>query len=431
MICLLLLGDLSGSIPALWLILAGAFACYGAAVLIVLRRGNVLHCSNLSLLLVLIFGLLFRATLLASPPSLSHDVYRYVWDGRVQGAGINPYAFAPSAPNVAKLRDASFALINHPDISTIYPPLSQLLFRVVCTIHPGPFGMKVAFLLCEAGIVAVLIAVLRRRGLDESRVLIYAWNPLAIVEIAGSGHMDPMGILLLLLAAHALSLGRRGTATATLAGAFLAKLLPALALPLLWRRLAAEPISLRPRLALIWFPIVVAGGLAPYAGAGWKMVAGLSTYLDKWRFNDAAFSVAYWLLRDPTLAVDDAALALLRQTSALLLAAVACWAGWRIADPFRALFLIFGAYLLLSPTLHPWYLLWILPFLALFPNPAWLLLSGLVFLAYEVLIGYGRNRVWVEQDWVKWAQFGPFFLTALATPVYRRWRPAAAGECME
>ena len=81
-----------------------------------------------------------------------------------------------------------------------------------------------------------------------------------------------------------------------------------------------------------------------------------------------------------------------------------------------------GVYLVLSPTLHPWYLLWLLPFLSLFPQPAWILLSGLIFLAYEVLIAYSMNNVWAERDWVKWTQYGPFYLLLVLTPLQQCWR---------
>ena len=419
---LLSLGDLSLRIPALWSALAVAFVCYGVASLWLLRK------PGMSLPVILLLAVLFRLTMLASPASLSGDVHRYVWDGRVQTAGINPYAHAPEDTALAHLRDDSFQLINHRQIPTIYPPLSQLYFRLVCLIDASPLGMKIAFTLADLGIVAVLLLALDHRRQPPCRVLLYAWNPLPIIEVAGSGHLDSLGVLLLLLAAYALSTNRRQAAAVALAGAFLTKLLPLLALPLFWRRMGQRPFQLRGRWALAWFPVVSLLGFALFANEGSQLFAGLSTYLHKWRFNDALFTLGYGLLRDPELAIDDGALDLLRRSFAGLLIGVTCWVGWRVLDPFRALFIILGTYALLSPTLHPWYLLWILPFMALFPNLAWLLLSGLIFLAYEVLIGYGKDRVWLEQDWVMWAQFVPFYLVILAAPIYRRWRPAAAAE---
>ena len=416
------LGDLSLRIPALWSALAVAFLGYGIASAWCLRR------PGLSLPVVLLLALLFRLTMLASPASLSGDVYRYVWDGRVQSAGINPYAHAPDATALAHLRDDGFQQINHRQIPTIYPPLSQLYFRLVCLIDPSPLAMKIAFVLADVGIVAVLLLALRHRRQAPSRILLYAWNPLPIIEVAGNGHLDSLAILLLLLAAYALSTNRKTTAVWALAGAFLSKLVPLLALPLFWRRIADRPFRLRERWVLAWFPALTFVGFALFADVGSRLFTGLFTYLHKWRFNDALFSLGYGLLKDPELAIDDSALELLRRTFAGLLIVLSCWAGWRVPDPFRALFVILGTYVLLSPTLHPWYLLWILPFMALFPNLAWLLLSALIFLAYEVLIGYGKDRVWIERDWVKWAQFVPFYLVLVATPIYRRWRPSGAAE---
>ena len=416
------LGDLRLQIPALWSAVAISFFCYGLASLLSLRR------RDLSLPMILSFALLFRLTMLASPASLSDDVYRYLWDGRMQLAGINPYANPPESASLEHLRDDDYELISHRQIPTIYPPLAQFLFRLVCMVEPSPLGIKIAFTLADLGIIWVLLLVLRHRGRSPSRVVLYAWNPLPVIEVAGSGHLDALGVLLLVAAAYSLSKGRKQAAAWTLTGAFLSKLIPVLALPLLWRRMDEHPLRLRHRWPLAWFPVLTLVGFASFVDVGSRLFAGLFTYLDKWRFNDALFSLAYALIRDPALAIDDDALDLLRRTFAGLLVAFACWAGWKIADPFRAIYLILGVYLVLSPTLHPWYLLWILPFMTLFPNLGWLLLSGLVFLAYEVLIGYGRDRVWIEQNWVKWAQFAPFYLVTFATPIYRRWRPTAAGE---
>ena len=94
-----------------------------------------------------------------------------------------------------------------------------------------------------------------------------------------------------------------------------------------------------------------------------------------------------------------------------------------IADPLRVLFVILSAFILLSPTLHPWYLLWILPFLPFFPNPAWLCLSGLVILSYEVLGRYVHLGVWEEQVWVRWVEFAPFYLLLVAVPILRKLPP--------
>jgi hypothetical protein len=407
LLCVCALGPLQHQIPLFWALLLPAFLCYLAA------SWWAWHRPAGPLWPLLGMALLFRLTLLLSPPSLSDDIYRYVWDGRMQLAGINPYLYAPEAPELAHLRDGLYPGINHKDISTLYPPLAQGFFLLVCVLHPGLLAMKGALLLVELGVVLLLLRILRQRGQDTRRALLYAWNPLPIVEVAGSGHLDVLAILPLLLALYWLEAGRRRTAVWASAGAILAKFLPALALPLFWRCLRGQ------RRLLWWLPLLVGLGFLPYAGAGLQLYAGLHAYLDKWRFNDACFSLVYQLLKDPALGQDEAALYQAKLVCAALLGLVMVWASWRGGDLYRAAFAILGAYLLLTPTLHPWYLMWALPFLALFPAPAWLYLSGAIFLAYDVLSVYCSTGLWEERSWVLWAEFLPFYPLLLAQPLYR------------
>ena len=419
LLILVFVGDLRAQVPHFWAGIFPAFLLYLLAILYICKRPTG------SLRLILLFALLFRLTFWWSPPTLSDDIYRYIWDGRVQLTGINPYLYPPQAEELAHLRNELYPGINHKEISTIYPPLSQLFFRLVCALHPGPGLMKFGLLLCEFGLVLLLVAILRQRSQDPRRVLLYAWSPLAIVEVAGSGHSDALGIFLLMLSLYWLA-GRCSTAAVwALAASFLGKLFPALVLPLFWRYLAPEGgfsslrrwFHLRSRRAFIWFPLLTLLGFLPFLDAGPKLFAGLQTYLVKWRFNDAAFALLYDALFHTV--GSDHALGIARWLSAGFLLLVALWASVRFADPYRAAFWIMGAYLLLSPTLHPWYLLWILPFLPLFAHPAWILFSGLVFLAYEVLIDYSKTGIWTEQAWVKWAQYGPFYFFLATCSMYR------------
>lgn len=142
-----------------------------------------------TLWLVLGVALLLRAIVLPGPAFLSNDINRYVWDGRVQAAGINPYRYLPADPALAALRDATvFPFINRADTAlTIYPPAAQALFLLVQEIHPGVFGIKCAMAGAELAAIGALLALLGRAGLPRARVLIYAWHPLPVWEFAGNG----------------------------------------------------------------------------------------------------------------------------------------------------------------------------------------------------------------------------------------------------
>ena len=412
------LGDLRPAIPWFWMLYAVAFSAYLAgAAFVAMRRG--------SLAAVLIGAAVFRLTLLPAAPSLSDDIYRYLWDGRVQLAGINPYLHSPGDAAVEELRDAHYPHINHKSVPTIYPPLAQLFFLGVSAVSHTVTAMKAALLCCEALLAAILILLLRRSGRDPRWVLLYLWNPLAVVEIAGSGHVDPLGIALLMAAAALMLSGRRAAASLALAAAVLAKLVPLLAAPLFWRGFGKHEgrdlrawLRLGGRKPLLLFPVGVLAGYVPYSGAGSGLFDGLSAYAARWRFNDSVFSLVVEGLRLAGVDADGA------QSGARLFCAAAvaltCLAApVLVDDPLRVLFVVLSVFTLLSPTLHPWYLLWVLPFLPFFPNPAWLFFSGLVVLSYEVLGRYLHLGVWEEQAWVRLVEFVPFYLLLAGVPVLR------------
>lgn len=422
LLALLAVGDLGPQIPLLWSLLLPAFAFYGVAAMGVMRGWGG------SLRLLLAIGLLFRVTMLWSDPGLSDDLYRYVWDGRVQLAGINPFLHAPDDDALRHLRNDDYEGINHRETPTIYPPLTQLFFRLVCTVSPTARAMKMGILLCEIGLVLALVALLRRRGADPRRVLLYAWNPLAIIETAGSGHIDALAVMLTVLSLYFALGRRRHLAVWALAGGALTKLIPILLVPVLWRHFGSSSSTssavrwIHPsgRFALLWLPLLVGIGYLAYFEPGVHLFDGLRTYALKWRFNDAIFTLLYNWLRQPELAWDDDALLQARQVVAVLLALAILWTVYRVTDPLHAAFNILGVYLLLSPTLHPWYLIWIMPFLPFFPRPAWLLFSGLIFLAYHVLTQYSIVGVWEEESWTKWSQYAPLYILLVWDVVSRR-----------
>ncbi|HEX2941704.1 MAG TPA: hypothetical protein VHO91_11705, partial [Rhodopila sp.] len=168
---------------------------YLLAVRTVVRRAP----ARGSLWIVLLVAVAMRLPLIAAPPFLSSDVYRYVWDGRVQAAGINPYRYIPAAPALAFLRDqAVYPNINRADWApTIYPPAAQVIFAAVGQVWSSVTGIKLAMVAFEALAVFCLLRLLAIAGLPSERVLIYAWNPLAAWAFAGNGHIDAAAIGLL------------------------------------------------------------------------------------------------------------------------------------------------------------------------------------------------------------------------------------------
>lgn len=340
-------------------------------------------------------ALALRAVFLPLDPVLSDDVYRYLWDGWVQLQGTNPYLHAPADPALAPFRTAWHSLINNPDVPTIYPPVAQYAFVLVAFLGSTIPAAKLVWLAADLGTGVLLSRVARKTGRRPSlTLLLYLWSPLLVVETAWSGHLEALGLFwmaLLLLQCRRPGNGPVGAGVA-LALAALTKLAPAAALPPLARRLGSRFV--------LAFGLVALVAYLPFADAGAALWTGLGTYAEHWRFNEGAFLLLEALLppgRPPRIA------------AALLVLAVVAWTTLRRFGPERALFWILGTGLLLSPTVHPWYVLWALPFAALRVSRPWLLLSGLVFLGYWGLGSYQRTGIWPQPAWLGVLIWGPFY----------------------
>ena len=346
--------------------------------------------------LVLGVAVILRAFFLLTDPVLSDDVFRYVWDGRVQHAGINPYLYAPDDLNLAPLRDALpevYAGINNKDIPTLYPPLMQLLFYAATAISSSLLWMKAFFTLFDLALVFALARLLTALGLSPLRALVYAWSPLPIVEIAGSGHNDVAAVFFLVAALWAFERRRELGSMALATASGLAKLAGFALLPFFARFV---------RLRTFWaVPLATALVVLPYASAGELAFRGLSEYALRWRGNDSLFHVLFLI---------TGSLSRAKLVVAAILAALTLVLFWRKTPPLRASFWTLGAILLLTPTVHPWYLLWIAPLLAVFPHPAWLFLEASVALSYHASYLAAAGEPWQEVPWIKLLEYGPFFL---------------------
>jgi hypothetical protein len=357
-----------------------------------------------------------RLLLLPVVPHLSTDAYRYVWDGRVQAAGINPYRHVPADPALEHLRDeAIFPNINRADYApTIYPPAAQMIFLAVSAVSDSLLAIKLFFVLCEALTAAVLLDLLRRMRRPAVRVLAYAWHPLAVWEIAGSAHLDAAMIAMLMAGLWlALVPGRRLLAAAVLAVAALVKPPAALALAATWH-------------AWDWRAPAVAIGVAvalyvPYLSVGAGVFGFLGGYLGEERI---ATGEGFWLIA--TLQTAFGPLPWLRPIYLALGATLLLCLALRVAlhadrapeAMLTRLFWLFLAFVLLLSPDYAWYWMVLLPFVALLgPAPAW---AGTIacFLLYDVM------DEGMEIDFA-WRDSALHLLVLATLPFARRARAAA------
>jgi alpha-1,6-mannosyltransferase len=312
-----------------------------------------------------------RAMLLFAPPH-SSDIYRYVWDGRVQAHGINPYRFIPGDPALAKLRDGDiYPEINRREYApTIYPPAAQAIFFAVGRLSESVTMMKAAMLTFEALAVWALILLLAARGLPVILASIYFLHPLAIWEIAGSGHVDSVAVAFLMLALLAAEKGNRFASGAALAAGVLTKYFPLALTPAIYRRWDW-------RMPAAFMGAAIALYL-PYLSVATKVSGFLGGYADE-EFGEENGLYILAILKQ--LGFGAAGLPLFLGVGALTLFALA----WRTVfrpnpskpDLHGAFAIAICCTVLFTPH-YVWYFLWLVPFLCFFPRPAvfWLTLSA-------------------------------------------------------
>lgn len=340
-------------------------------------------------------AIVFRVVMLFAQPS--DDSWRYIWEGRVQIAGFNPYVDSPLSPRLEPMRDAVWEMVNHKEFAAAYPPGAQLFFRaVVAAGGTSLLVWKILFALADLAVVGLLVA-----WAGAPRAVWYAWNPLSIFAFAGAAHFDVLMVLPLVGAALLLDRGLRANSPRLLAlSSFLLglaiaiKLAPIVLVPIWffalgWRRAAllAPALLPLPLLALLY---------------GWPAVdifASAREFGRVARTNDAV----WWLSERfvwPNLAQ--------KNDVYQLIAAGAC-GGLAVAfrrDWQRGTRWVLGAVLLLSPALHPWYLTWILPFAALGEarSRGWMVLSVTLFLYFLLWI---QPLPWHEPTWLRLSIFLP------------------------
>jgi hypothetical protein len=409
------LGDLrvhTGAMIAFWL---AAHSAYLGAVWIVTRsrpRGGAeaapLPSSRAMLAIILAIGVLARILFLPSEPTLSEDVYRYLWDGRLVTRGVNPYAAAPNDPSLGVHRDPLLEKLNHPGVPTIYPPAAQLFFAGVAAVSTDPRVFKASLLVAEAALVLALLTLLRARGLAPERLVLYAWNPLVVVESYGSGHHDLVLASLLVVSLALLERGRRGTAGIAWALAAATKYTPLLLVPFFVRRRAWGFLAAGVATIVLL--------TAPFVGAGSRLGTGLGTYLRHWEFNGPLY---------PLLAKGTGSGDVARGILAVALALATLVVARRARSASGATLAVFACALAASPTVYPWYLVPMVALLPLHPSATLFAFSGLVALSYAPMPRYHALGEWTLPAWIPWIEYGGAALAAFAAATAAKRKPPA------
>ena len=361
-----------------------AWLAYACGAFLSFRVG-----ARLTVGVILAVGILSRALLLPALPSLSTDAYRYVWDARVSSAGIDPYAYAPAAPEVAGLRDASiYPRLNHATWRTVYPPVAQAVFLGVYRFVPDSvLALKVAFGVAELLGLAVLAVLLRTLGIPLGRLTIYAWNPLLLVEVWGSGHLDALVLAAVIAAALASARRRDGIAAVLLGLGTLVKVYPVVLLLLLPGRRRASVLAM--------FASVVIAGTIAAGGLGRWPIMPIWRYVADEYFNPGLVRA---LVNEPLLA--------LAVTAAWVL--VIAWRGRPGSLAERAMPMVAGV-IVLGSNVFPWYVVWLIPFLPVTPSVPWIVFTGTVGFAYSFFL----SEPWTIPLWARLVEVAPLAIAGV------------------
>jgi alpha-1,6-mannosyltransferase len=336
-----------------------------------------------ALWLILALGILLRAYVLLFDPLLSSDIYRYVWDGRVQAAGINPYHYFPADEALAFLRDGTiFPHINRTDTAvTIYPPVAQFFFFIVTRFGESVTVMRLALLGCESVTVTLIMLLLRRTNRPLTRVTAYLWHPLPLWEIANSGHVDALMVALMLLGLWIALAGYALRGAVLIALSALVKPYAAAVLAGIWRPWDPRmPLVVIATVALCYLPYLSVGwGVLGFLTKGYLTEEGISAGNDLWLLS-------LWRLifgehqGDVVVYVVLAALVLMFKGLS-----VARSSHRDIASNLAGInMLLLIALLLLSPN-YPWYFLIIMPFVALCgAAPTWVVSISALLLSEQL-----------------------------------------------
>jgi hypothetical protein len=378
-----------------------------------------------------------RLFFLFRPPELSDDIFRYLWDGLQTLSGHNPYSMPPSevlGPDAT--RKGLLNHINHPDLITIYPPASQLVFAAGAALGGKILGLKTLLILMDLITCFMLIRLLATLAIPAWRSIIYAWHPLPVIEIAASGHIDGAGTALLLLTFLLLMQHpyitsnnlagdsvcpsprrlRSFLAGTTFACATLIKLFPIVFLPCFF--------TIVPNRARLLFSAGFITGITfltlPFLPDIGNCFVTLGIYLHQWEFSGFLFRT----FRDMSSSGNLSRLMLF----SLFLAASGFIYAWfwknnplghqsfNAAYPvFKALYSLSLIFLLLTPTLYPWYALMLVSLLPLVPGTAGIVLCWSVFLSYYVLIAFDITGQWKEHSIIPAAIFLSTVIGSLPT----------------
>ncbi|MGL5889792.1 MAG: glycosyltransferase 87 family protein [Bacteroidia bacterium] len=352
-------------------------------------------------------GFVLRLVLLFMLPNLSDDYFRFIWDGRLLAAGEQPFAALPSevlhsqTAATANLTPELFSALNSPDYFTVYPPVAQFTFWLAAmfggkSVYGSMLVLRIIQLLAEAGTLWLLLKMLRKMEIPVRRILLYALNPLVILELTGNLHAEALVIFFLTAALYFLHSGRQNLSAVLFGFSIASKLVPLLLLPLLlsalgWKRTLRYSLIAGGTAAVLFIPLLAGGFIS-------HLLSSIDLYFQKFEFNASL----YYVVREIGFAVKGYNIIGVAGPALLLLSliVIAILAFRKTAEDAVCTFVrksMFAllAYYLCASIVHPWYITPLILFAVLVPMRFPVVWSLMVWLSYAA---YG-NAAYAENYW--------------------------------
>lgn len=324
----------------------------------------------------------------------SDDVYRYLWEGKIIAAGETPYQFPADHAHYVTYRDSYWEEMNHKDKWTAYPPLAELVFAGMSSITYSPWAFKFLFIVADLCVVWILINILSLREADIRTSILYALNPLTLFAIAGEAHFDILLILAIMLSVLCIEKKTLAWAWIWLGIAIQIKFIAAVLIPLyLWRcnwRYAW----------LIFIPLILPSLFFLDSLPG--LFKGLWSFGVMNAFNGPIHGPITYLLNGN---IGAASLVVFT-----LFGFITLWIIWAIKTPAKAAYLLIASLVLLSPVVHYWYILWVIPFVAIYPSLSWLVLTLTSGAYFTSTFSVENGEDWLLPFWAMCLMWIPFLL---------------------
>lgn len=355
--------------------------------------------SRMELMLIIVLLFAVKISFLFTTPVGSDDYYRYLWDGKVQANGINPYSFAPQDSVLKTLHSELLpAQVSYPKIKTIYFPLCQWLFAVSYLISgENAIVFKLIYLIADLAILFFLYSLLKYFSISEKYLLVYATLPVVVFQFYIDAHIDIVGAALLIGSLRFYLFNKKSLSYLLLGLSLSIKPTGILLIPFYFQN--EDEITAKLKSILIP-PMTFVITFLPYVFSATPLET-LINYSTNWTFNGMIYNALKLIIADNLI---------IRICCGLIFTITLFILYNSKIELINKIFISIFLLILFSPVAHPWYLIWFAVLLPLVRSWSGIYFVSAISLTSFTIITYQLTGIWREYEWVLLAQYLPVAL---------------------